>query len=94
MSLHAAWALQESSTADSDFDDRISVKADGSMGVIHAPVAWIPDFTARAQRAFLAFTEANRTQPKSTTQLVPYFNPPLDPATVDKMVKAESRRTP
>ena len=94
VNLYSAWSIQESSAVDADYDDRVSVYANGSIGVTKAPVAWIPDFNVRSQRAFLAFAEANRAPPKDPTQLIPYFNPPLDLATIEKILEAESRREP
>jgi hypothetical protein len=94
----AQWRVQQKSPVDPDHDDRryVSVYADGrgyGSGSAAAPAAWIDNFRAQEEAAFKAYVAANKgTVPKGIAEVLPYFNPPLDPALAEKMVKAERAR--
>lgn len=86
------WAVRERSAIDADYDGRITISPTGSM-IESAPFAWIPDYFARAKTASDAFAASNpAAAPPSTSQLLPYFNPPLAPAIAEKLLKAERIR--
>lgn len=88
------WALQERVAVDADYDNRITIGPRGS-GNQNAPMAWIPNFNERSKAASEAFTNANKgVRPESPTQLIPYFNPPLDPADTARILKISERARP
>ena len=88
------WSVQNKAPIDPDYDSQFYVRASDSgnsgMGNMSAPLAWIPDFRERAARAVKDFTASGKPPPTGgLTDLLPYFNPPLDPATVARIIKAE-----
>jgi len=92
------WKVQTKAPIDADHDTRhvIDVYVDGrgyGGSAATGPTAWIPDFQQKATQARQAFTKAhNGTLPQSLTEVLPYFNPPLDPALADKLRQAERDR--
>jgi hypothetical protein len=84
------WAIQEKTAVDADYDGRYCVNPNGGTAIFSAPQAWIPDFMDRQQRAYRDFSAANKgVAPVGMEQVLPYFNPPLDPAITEKLLKAE-----
>jgi hypothetical protein len=89
------WAIQEKTPIDEDFDTRSFVGANGNSGGMGQPLAWIENFQTLEQQALKAYAKANNgASPSKTSQLIPYFDPPLALATVEKLIKAESERKP
>ena len=89
----ATWSLLERSAIDEDFDTRHRFNPDGGGNTASGISAWNPDLMERTKRATSAFTAANpAVASPSTTQLLPYFNPPLAPAIAEKLLKAERIR--
>jgi hypothetical protein len=88
-------AIQEKTPIDEDYDNGYQVGANGSYGSMPPPLAWIENIQTLEQQAFKAYAKANNgASPSKTSQLIPYFDPPLPPATVEKLIKAESERKP
>ena len=89
------WRVQTKAAIDADYDSRHYVDAyvDGrghGGGSTGAPWAWIPDFRSQTERAHRAFTAANKgTSATGLADVLPYFNPPLSPALIEKLIKAE-----
>jgi len=93
------WIAELKAPVDSDYDSRVTLRAadNGNSGVsTHpAPAAWIPNFTDRIQQAYLDYVAANHgAQPKNQTGVLPFFKPPLDPATIEKLLRADRDRLP
>jgi hypothetical protein len=88
-------AIQEKAPIDEDYDTRYQVGVGGGTGSMNPPIAWIENFQTLEQQAYKAYAKANNgASPAKTSQLIPYFDPPLAPATVEKLIKAESERKP
>jgi hypothetical protein len=88
-------AIQERAPIDEDYDTRYQVGVGGGTGSMNPPIAWIENFQTLEQQAYKAYAKANNgASPAKTSQLIPYFDPPLAPATVEKLIKAESERKP
>jgi len=89
------WELQERAPVDADYDGRIRVNSGGGTAVTGAPVAWIPNYQERLQQAARAYADANHgVGASSLAPIIPYISPPLDSATVEKLLKAERDRKP
>ena len=93
------WRLQQKTAADPDHDDRhyVSVYADGrgyGSGSASAPGAWIENFGEQQAAAYKAYRAANKgAVPGGFAEVLPYFNPPLNPILAEKMIKAERARS-
>jgi hypothetical protein len=88
-------AIQEKTPIDEDYDNGYQVGANGSYGSMPPPFAWIENFQTLEQHAYKAYADANKgASPAKISQLIPYFDPPLAPATAEKLIKAESERKP
>lgn len=87
-----AWAVQNKAPIDEDFDSRFQVHIDGqnsgqSGGAGLA--AWRPDLDDRLRRAYRAYATANQgDSPKDIAAVVPYFDPPLDSALAERLVRS------
>ena len=89
------WAVQEKTPIDEDYDTRYQFGATGGFSSLSPPIAWIENFQELSQHAYQAYAAANKgASPVKTSQLIPYFDPPLPPATVEKLIKAESEGKP
>lgn len=92
------WTVQNTTPVDADYDTRYQVRASseashGTGGLV-GPMAWIPDFRERLQRAAADYRQVNKhTPPTGIADLLPFFSPPLDPATTDKVIKAYQERS-
>lgn len=88
-----AWIIRETAAVDADSDSRHSVSPGGGYGSSSGLSAWQTDLAPRLQRARQAYTTANQgTQPTSIAQVVPFIDPPLPPATLEKLLQAERTR--
>ena len=88
-------AIQEKTPIDEDYDTRYRIGATGGVSSMSAPLAWIENFPELSQHAYQAYAAANKgASPAKASQLIPYFDPPLAPATIEKLIKAESERKP
>ena len=88
------WKVQNKSPIDPEFDSQFYVQASDSgnsgAGSMGGPLTWIPDFRERSMRALKEFTASGKPTPTGgLADLLPYFNPPLDPATAARIIKAE-----
>lgn len=91
----SAWVVRELAPVDEDYDTRHTVNAGGASASSSAPAAWIEDFQPRMSRAFKAYAEAHHgAQPSGIAQAAPFIDPPLAPATLEKLLKAERDRKP
>jgi hypothetical protein len=83
------WTVREIAPIDADYDTRTQVTDDGITMALNAPTAWIPNFRERREQAAKAYAEANLgANPTSEAALLPYFNPPFDSATTERLRKA------
>lgn len=92
------WRVETKAPLDPDYDSRHYVDAyvDGrgyGGGSSNAPTAWIPDFREQTMRAYRVYAEAHQgASPVSVGAALPYFNPPLAPVLVERLLKAERER--
>lgn len=88
--------VREKTPIDADYDSRWHASSNGlnySHGSAGAPYAWIPGFRERSARAHRAYTEANNGARASTTaHAIPFYNPPLDPAKIELILRFERDR--
>jgi len=87
------WAIREISPVDENFDNRFQIAANGAGMWASGPAAWTNGFSESHQRAKQQYAAANGgVAPPSLTAALPYFDPPLDPALVEKLLHAEQSR--
>lgn len=85
--------IAELAPVDADYDSRVRIQTSGGSSIQSPPIAWLPDLEPRARQAHEAFSRANpgRAWP-GYDALLPYFDPPLDFATADKLRRFEHER--
>ncbi|MCX6952637.1 MAG: hypothetical protein NTV51_10810 [Verrucomicrobia bacterium] len=90
------WSARNQSPIDPDYDSQFYVQAsdvgNSGGGGVSAPLAWIPNFGERLARAAKDFAAAGKTPAGGLGEVLPFFNPPLAPSTVEKILKAERER--
>lgn len=94
--LRGGWIIREATAVDADYDSRLTVTP-GSTIFSPGPAAWIDDFAPRMHRAKQAYAAANPAAlplNPGLAQLAPFIAPPLAPATLEKLLRAERDRTP
>lgn len=89
--------LREKDPVDAYYDTRTTMRIQAAGGAststIVSPFAWLPDFERRNQDAYRAYAAAHPArQPTSMVDVIPYFNPPLDPALSALIVRFERER--
>lgn len=87
------WIVQNKAPIDEDYDGRVKINASesGSFGSSSMPgvLGWIPDFQERMMQAVKDYSAAkNGSAPPEIADVIPYFKPPLDPATAGKAIRA------
>jgi hypothetical protein len=88
-------AIQETAPIDPEYDSRITVQAGGGWSSNVPPIAWTPGLDGRIEAANAAYGRANNgATTGSYSALAPYFDPPLDSVTLEKLLKAERERQP
>lgn len=89
-----AWVIREAAPVDADYDGRFHVGAKGSGGILPGPGAWLPGFQENSRRAREDYAKAhNGMRPANLAQTLSYFDPPLEPATIERLLKAERERS-
>lgn len=92
--------IDERAPIDASYDTRgyVSMDSNGGFSISShgPPYAWIPDFKSRMVQAYQAYTAANKgvPPPQELAHNVPYFNPPLDTATIELVARFERDRRP
>lgn len=90
---YANWVAREKFPVDADYDWRYTIDGDGEQSVEVSPLAWIPNSKELQRQARQAFKAANpRMSPEGLAPLIPYFNPPLEPALIEKILQTEWTR--
>lgn len=85
--------IEEKTPIDADYDSRFSIARNSAAMTYQAPEAWIPDFEERNRAAWTAYRQSHPgLDPENRSELLPYFDPPLDPALVEKIIRAERER--
>jgi hypothetical protein len=84
------WKLQEKDPIDPEYDGGYRITSDGMANVSRAPWAWLPpDFDERSLRASQAYQAAhNGLLSPGYAETLRYFDPPLEPAIAEKILKA------
>jgi hypothetical protein len=93
----SGWKLQEKDAIDPEYDGGYWISANArrvSGGVTRAPWAWLPpDFNERSLRASSAYiADHNGLHSPGFAETLRYFDPPLEPAIAEKILKAEQDR--
>lgn len=68
-------AIEERGVTDPTYDGFFHVQASGGYGSASGPMA---EFSGRFNRAMSAYRRATGSRPTEATDVLPYFNPPLD----------------
>jgi hypothetical protein len=91
-----AITVREKAPIDAEYDSSQFVSTNGtnlSSGSSPPPYAWMPDFSDRMRRAFSAYMKANDgARAAGILPVLPYFDPPLDPARVGLILRFEQDR--
>jgi hypothetical protein len=84
-----AAAISEIAPVDPDTDSKITISNNGGGSIMLPPVAWIPGFNEARIKAYQAYAEANKgAVAPSAPDVIPFFNPPLDPTTQQKFLQS------
>lgn len=84
--------MQNRTPVDADYDIRAQASAMGSASS-SGPFAWDPALDARYRQALRNFTKANSGDyPKRMADAVPFFDPPLDRETAERLIRTDRRR--
>lgn len=89
------WALQNRFVVNALYDDNFMIDSGGwESGRTVRDTAY-PDFRIQTKRAYDAYSAANPgTPPAAAGAILPYFNPPLDPAVAEKLRRSEVNKAP
>ena len=88
------WSLQNRSVINAFYDENYLIEPDGWESGSALREIWSGGISTRVQQAYEAYSKANpRSPPSAASTILPYINPPLDPAIVEKLLKAESNTT-
>lgn len=90
------WKIEANDAVDQDYDNRYyaRVSSDGNIGggSMKGVFGWIPNLYEQVQQATQAYIRTNqRPPPGDIIEILPFFNPPLDPATTARVMKAMAR---
>lgn len=86
--------LTEKVPVDVDYDSRVRLQTSGGTSTMGPPLAWIPDYADRARAAHQAFMRANHgASATGLAALLPYFDPPLDLASTERIQRFERGRS-
>lgn len=90
--------IDERAAIDANYDSRgyVSLDPNGGFSISShgPPYAWMPDFENRMTQAYQAYTAANKgvPPPLDFSHIAPYFNPPIDAATLELIARFERER--
>lgn len=88
------WGIQLKTAVDPDYDSRMEYSPTGLRGN-SGPFAWDTQLAERHLSALRAYSRAHRgDSARSIGDLLPFFDPPLDPATVERLKRVEESRRP
>jgi hypothetical protein len=90
--------LRTKAPIDPDYDSRVELtagtKAGYGMSSTSGPMAWMPELRQQVDDAYSAFRALNNgAPPRGIADVLPFFNPPLDPAVAEKLLEAERDRS-
>ena len=93
------WIAQLKAPVDPDYDSRVTLRiadiGNQFTSIQDAPAAWIPNYAERARQAHQDYVAAHQgARPKSQADVLPFFNPPLDSETTEKLLRAARERLP
>lgn len=84
-------AIREKTPIDPEYDNRVRVNANGGMSS-GSPLDWVPGYSERRLEAYHKYANDNSgASPQDMASLLPYFSPPLDGATREKVLRVERR---
>jgi hypothetical protein len=87
------WFVQNKTPIDMDYDAQIRVGTQANYTARGGPSVWVPDYNERYKRAAQAYAQANQgTRPKGVADALPFFDPPLDAATADRLKRYAAKK--
>jgi hypothetical protein len=87
------WVVQNAIATDPDYETRIAVGSNGSVSSGTGPFSWEPNFRERYIAAAKIYAQAHEgTSPTNPVDVLPYFNPPLDAAVAERVIKATKQK--
>jgi hypothetical protein len=87
------WFVQNKTPIDMDYDAQIRVGTQATYSMRGGPETWVPDYNERYKHAAQAYTQANHgTRPKDPADALPFFVPPLDAATADRLKRHAAKK--
>ncbi len=85
------WALRLREAVDPDYDARFTINSDGwysNSGLL----AWEPELEERYRQATRSYAKANpNASSRDVENIIPYFDPPLEPTLAARLIRAERR---
>ncbi|MEO5960323.1 MAG: hypothetical protein ABIR80_14510, partial [Opitutaceae bacterium] len=82
----ATWGVTNIDPIDPDHESRYRFTAGGTMTISAGPLAWDQKLSARYNAAAAGFRRQNPGRATTDVhELLPYFNPPLEPETVERL---------
>lgn len=85
-------AIREKTPIDPDYDNRVKINANGGMSS-GSPLDWIAGFNERRTEAYRSYARENSSaSPQNLSALLPYFSPPLDPTTREKVLRLDRKQ--
>lgn len=86
------WVVREKAPVDAEYDTRYEANPRGGYSIANPPVAWIPNYRERSARAYQEYMAQGGSNSDSIARVIPYFDPPLEPALVDKLLRQEREK--
>jgi hypothetical protein len=87
------WFVQNKAPIDMDYDAQIRVGTQATYNSRGGPSVWVPDYNERYSRAAQAFARANQGErPKGVADALPFFDPPLDAATAERLKRYAAKK--
>lgn len=82
------WIVQNAVPTDPDYETRFGV-GNNSMSEGTGPFMWEPNFRERYMAAAKSYAQNHQgTSPSTPVDAIPYFNPPLESAIAERLIKA------
>jgi hypothetical protein len=89
----ARWVIRDRLPVDEEYDSRIRVESTGSHGSTGGPFAWNEELGEQIKRAQQKFSaERPGIRPANIADVIPYVQPPLSPATVERLLRLDRER--
>lgn len=89
------WLVRNKAPVDPMYDTRYQIGAQGSVSSSLGPWAWFPGLREQTQSATENYRRVHvGVSPAAFAEIVPYFDPPLDPAIAEALLELERNARP